>query len=70
VFATIIEEGLPVTLFLGLLQIEEDKKDSIMIYETLISSIRKWGLDLKKFVGFGSDGVSTMVGNSCNIFSS
>jgi hypothetical protein len=64
VFATIIEEGLPVTLFLGLLQIEEGKKDSTMIYETLIYSIQKWGLDLKKFVGFGSDGASTMVGNS------
>ena len=64
VFATIIEENLPVTLFFGLVQIEECKNDSTMIYETLISSIRKWGLDLKKFVGFGSDCARTMVGNS------
>ena len=63
-FATIIQEGLPVTLFFGLLQIEEAKKDSTMIYETLISNIRKWGLDLKKFVRFESDAVSIMVGNS------
>jgi len=43
VFASIVEEGLPVTLFLGLLEIEEGKKDTVVIYETLISSIRKWG---------------------------
>jgi len=31
VFATIIEEGLHVTIFLGLLKIEGGKKDAIVI---------------------------------------
>jgi hypothetical protein len=62
VFATIVEEGVPVTIFLGLLQIEGSKKDANVIYDTLISHLRSWGLDLCKFVAFGSDRASTMVG--------
>ena len=62
VFATIVEEGWPVTLFLGLLQIEGSKKDATVIFDTLISHLQKWGLDLCKFVAFGGDGLSTMVG--------
>ena len=63
VFASIVEEGLPVTLFLGLLQIPGSKKDATVIFDTLISHLRTWELDLCKFVAFGSDGASTMVGS-------
>ena len=62
-FASIVEEGLPVTLFLGLLQIKGGKKDSAIIYKILVSSIWKWGLDVRKFARFGSNGANTMVGN-------
>jgi len=40
VFATIVEEGLPITLFLGLLHIQDGKKDAIVIFDTLISHLR------------------------------
>ena len=62
VFATIVEEGLPVTLFLGLLHIEGGKKDATIIFETVVKNLRNWGFDLKKWVAFRSDGASTMVG--------
>jgi len=62
VFAIIVEEGLPVTFFLGLLHIEGSKKDAIVIFDTMVSKLRSWELDLKKWVTFGSDGASTMVG--------
>lgn len=39
-FATIIEEGLPVSVFLGLLPIEGGKKDAGIIYDTLITALR------------------------------
>lgn len=67
VFATIIEEGLPVTLFLGLLPIEGGKKDANVIYETLLSKLRRWELNLRKFLGFGSDGASTMTGSATGV---
>ena len=60
VFATIVEEGLPITLFLGLLQIKDDKKDATVIFDTLLSHLQVWELDLCKFVAFGSDGASTI----------
>jgi len=62
VFATIMEEGLPVTVFLGLLEIEGGNKDAAVIFDTLLCNLRKWGLDLCKFVAFGSDDASSMVG--------
>ena len=40
VFATIVEEGVPVTVFLGLLQIKDGKKDAGVIFDTLLSNLR------------------------------
>ncbi len=51
------------TVFLGLLEIEGGKKDAVVIFDLLINHLRNWGLDLCKFVAFGSDGASTMVGS-------
>ena len=62
VFATIIEEGVPMTVFLGLLEIEGGKKDASIIFECLVKHLKIWKLDLCKSVAFGSDGASTMVG--------
>ena len=31
-----------------------------MIYELILTSLNQWGLDLDKFVGFGSNGTSVM----------
>jgi len=39
VFATIVEEGLPITVFLGLLRIPDGKKDPTVIFDTLISHL-------------------------------
>ena len=62
VFATFVEEGIPIIAFLGLLEIPGGKKDAQIIYDCLIKSIEEWGLDMQKCVGFGSDGVATMLG--------
>ena len=62
VFASFVEEGLALCVFLGLLHIEEGKKDACIIFETLTRSMKEWGLDFDKCVGFGSDGASTMIG--------
>ena len=63
VFATFVEDGIPVSVFLGLLYIPNDKKDASIIYEILLTSLKQWGLDLEKFVGFGSNGASVMLGS-------
>jgi hypothetical protein len=36
-FATIVKEDLPITVFLGLLQLEGGKKDSASIFDCIIS---------------------------------
>ena len=62
VFASFVEEELRLCVFLRLLHIEEEKKDACIIFETLTRSMKELGLDIDKYVGFGSDGVSTMIG--------
>jgi hypothetical protein len=62
VFASFVEEGLSLCVFLGLLHIEEREKNAYIIFETLTKSMKEWGLDFDKCVGFGSDGASTMIG--------
>jgi hypothetical protein len=67
VFATFLEGGLPLTCFLGLLWIVDGKKDSKLIFETLLAAVKTWGLDMDKCVGFGSDGAATMVGKNIGV---
>jgi len=62
VFATFLEDGVPICVFLGLLHIPGGKKNASIIYELILTSLNQWGLDLDKFVGFGSDGASVMTG--------
>jgi hypothetical protein len=62
VFASLVEEELSLCVFFGLLHIEEGKKNICIIFEILTKSIKEWGFDFDKCVGFGSDGVSTMIG--------
>jgi hypothetical protein len=62
VFSSFVEKGLPLCVFLGLLHIEEGKKDAYIIFETLTRTMKEWGLDFDKCVGFGSNGASTMIG--------
>ena len=66
-FATIVEEGLPKTIFLGLLQLDGGKKDSTSIFYCVISQLRLWNLDLCKLLAFGSDGASNIVGSQTGI---
>lgn len=63
VFASFFEEGIPVSVFLGLLFIADGHKDAAVMYERLTNYLVKdCGLDFNKFIGFGSDGAATMVG--------
>ena len=66
-FATIIEEGLHITVFLELLQLDGDKKNASLIFDCVISQLRLWNLDLCKLVAFGSDGASSMVGSQTGV---
>ena len=61
--ATFIDDELPVSIFLGLLDIANGKKNAEEIFQKLLKSVKEWGLDLSKRVAFGSDGYSTMVGS-------
>ena len=60
VFATFVEEGEVASVFLGLLQIVDGKKDATLIYETLPISLKEWGLDVNKCVAFGLDRAATI----------
>ena len=67
VFACFVEEGLPVSVFLGLIHIEDGKKDSKEIFNALLGALKEWDLNLDNLVGFGSDGASTMVGKNTGV---
>ena len=56
-----MEEGEVASVFLGLLQIADGKKDATLIYKTSLTSLKEWKLDVNKCVAFGSDGAATMV---------
>jgi hypothetical protein len=60
VFASFTESSLPSCVFLGLLYIIDGKKDSALIFNILLFSMKEWGLDFDKCLGFGSDGATTM----------
>ena len=67
VFTTFVEDGLPVSIFLGLLEIANDKKDAEEFFQKLLKFVKEWGLDLSKCVAFGYDGCSTMVGSKSGV---
>ena len=67
VFVTFLEASLPITCFLGLLWIVDGKKDSKLIFDTLMDVVKTWDLDMKKSVGFGSDGAASMVGKKSRV---
>ena len=48
--------------FLDSCILKKRKKYACIIFETLTMSMKEWGLDFDKCVGFGSDGASTMIG--------
>ena len=47
--------------FLDSCILKKRKKYACIIFETLTMSMKEWGLDFDKCVGFGSDGASTMI---------
>ncbi|KAL3689532.1 hypothetical protein R1sor_015841 [Riccia sorocarpa] len=61
VFCTFIENGQVKTAFLGLIHIPN--KDAAAITAILINRLHEWNLDIKRFVGFGSDGAASMLGS-------
>ena len=61
-FVCFVEERLPLAVFLGLIQISDEKKNSKEIYDALLTAMKEWDLNLDNFVGFGSNGASTIVG--------
>ena len=63
VFGIFVKEDLPISVFLGLFEVPNNKKDASLIFEGLQKRIKEWGLDVEKCVSFGSDGYSTMVGH-------
>ena len=67
VFATFVEDGDIVCVFLGLLHITDGKKDAALIFDTLLTSLKEWRLDTDKCVAFGSDGAATMLGGRTGV---
>ena len=67
VFATFVEDGDIVCVFLGLLHILDGRKDAALIFDTLLTSLKEWGLDTDKCVAFGSDGAATMLGRKTGV---
>ena len=63
VFGTFVEEGLPISFFLGLFEVPNNKKDAGLIFEDLQKRIKEWGLDVEKCISFDSNGCNTMVGH-------
>ena len=55
VFAIFVEDGEAMCVFLGLFGIKDGKKDVALRFETLLMSLKEWGLDVSKYVPFGSD---------------
>ena len=45
----------------------DGKKESKLIFDTLMDAVKTWGLDMKKCVGFGSDGAASMVGKKSGV---
>lgn len=39
-----------------------------LIFVALLSALKEWDLNLENFVGFGSDGASTMLGKNRGVF--
>ena len=66
-FATIVEEGLLIIVFLGPLQLDGGKKNAASIPDCVISQLRLWNLDLYKSVAFGSDGANNIVGSQTGV---
>jgi hypothetical protein len=63
VFATFIEEIIPIIAFLGLVR----KIDVQIIYDCLLKLIEECRLDMQKCVGLGFDGAATMLGQKLGV---
>jgi hypothetical protein len=59
VFGTIVENKLPMSVFLGLSEITNCRKNVQELFEKLFVAIKDWGLNLRKCVDFDSNGVPT-----------
>ena len=61
-YATFVERRKAKTAYVGLLEAEDG--NAYTITECILNLLRKWDLDIKKMMGFGSDGAFVMVGMS------
>ena len=61
VFATFVEDELPVSIFLDLLKIANGRKNVEENFQKLLKSMKVWGLDLNNCVASGSNDCSRMV---------
>lgn len=55
VFALFMKEDTSQCVYLGLLHIDDGKKDIEMVFETIAKSLKEWGLDVDKCIAFGFD---------------
>ena len=62
VIVRFIKKYLHFCVFLGLLHIEEGRKNACIIFETLTMNIKKLILDFDKCVKFGSNRALIMIG--------
>lgn len=50
VFVIFVEDGLPISTFLGFLFIVDEYKDVGVIYKRFLTTLKGWRLDLNKFI--------------------
>ena len=67
VLATFVENGFHMSVFLGLLEINNGRKDAQEFFYYLFLGVKEWGLDLQKYVSIEFDGASIMIGNKTGI---
>ena len=64
-YATFVEGRQVRTSYLGLLEVEDGTSNTIT--ESILALLKKWNIDVRKMMGFRSDGASVMVGMSTGV---
>ena len=58
-YATFVDGRQVITSYLGVLEVEDGTTNTIT--ESILALLKKWNLDVRKMMGFGSDKASIVV---------
>lgn len=60
-FATFVKDDLFIFVLLGLFFIADGYKGVVVMFDSLINNLKRWRLDLNKYIRFGFNRASTLV---------